>query len=227
MTTGFEEIQQRLQHNFADRALLQRALTHRSFSSEHYERLEFLGDAVLNLAVSDLLYTRLTAMPEGDLSRIRASLVCQDFLCRIAEKLAVSGLLRLGEGEARSGGRQRASILADAVEALIGAVYLDAGFAAARSLVWRLYADVEIGPELAADARDSKTALQEWLQARRMPLPLYHVVAVTGREHAQTFEVECRVEKLGLAERGTGKSRKSAERAAAGAMLAALGKEKP
>ena len=143
-------LQARLQHTFSDQRLLQLALTHRSFSADHNERLEFLGDSVLNLAVSHLLYIRLSALPEGDLSRVRANLVKQDTLHRLAVGLALSPLLKLGEGEARSGGPNRPSILADALEALIGAVYLDAGFAAAQALVHRLYEAVEINPRMEA-----------------------------------------------------------------------------
>ncbi len=164
---GLAALQARLQHSFADPRLLQRALTHRSFSADHNERLEFLGDSVLNLAVSHLLFTRLSEMPEGDLSRVRANLVKQDTLHQLALKLGLSPLLRLGEGEARSGGSNRPSILADALEAVIGAVYLDAGFAAAQALVRRYYVSVEINPRMEAAAKEPKTELQEWLQATK------------------------------------------------------------
>jgi ribonuclease III len=212
----------RLQHRFADPRLLARALTHRSFSAEHNERLEFLGDSVLNLAVSRLLYERLHDLPEGDLSRVRASLVRQESLHRIADAIGLSGALRLGEGEARSGGSRRPSILADALEALVGAVYLDAGFEAAEALVRRLFADVEIRPEMSSAAKDAKTELQEWLQGRKMKLPAYRVAATVGAAHRQTFEVVCDITDLGLAERGIGPSRRAAEQAAAAAMLQAL-----
>ena len=154
-------LQARLGHAFSDERLLQRALTHRSYSAEHNERLEFLGDSVLGLAISHLLYTRLARQAEGDLSRVRANLVKQDTLHGIAQRLQLPGLLRLGEGEARSGGAARPSILADAVEALIGAVYLDAGFGPAQALVQRLYADIEIEPQMSAASKDPKTELQE------------------------------------------------------------------
>lgn len=216
-------LQRRLGHVFADAALLRRALTHRSSSAEHNERLEFLGDSVLNLAVAGLLYERLGALAEGDLSRVRASLVRQDTLHRIALELELPQQLRLGEGEAQSGGQRRPSILADALEAVIGAVYLDAGFAAADALVRRLFEKVRIDAQLAVAAKDAKTSLQEWLQGRRMNLPLYRVVATTGAAHRQTFEVECEVAELGLVERGVGNSRRAGEQAAAGAMLARLG----
>nr|WP_233101711.1 ribonuclease III [Variovorax sp. IB41] len=215
-------MQARLKHSFSDARLLQLALTHRSFSADHNERLEFLGDSVLNLAVSHLLYTRLSALPEGDLSRVRANLVKQDTLHRLALELQLSPLLRLGEGEARSGGPSRPSILADALEALIGAVYLDAGFSAAEALVRRLYESVEINPRMEAAAKDPKTELQEWLQGHKMKLPLYRVAATLGAAHKQTFDVECEVPELGLRERGIGGSRRAGEQAAAAAMLIRL-----
>lgn len=215
-------LQARIQHTFADARLLQRALTHRSFSSEHNERLEFLGDSVLNLAVSHLLFERLGAQSEGDLSRVRANLVKQDTLHRLALGLELSGLLRLGEGESRSGGSARPSILADALEALIGAVYLDGGYAEAQALVHRLFEGVEINPRMQAAAKDPKTELQEWLQGHKMNLPMYRVVGTLGAAHKQTFDVECEVEQLGLTERGIGASRRAGEQAAAAAMLLRL-----
>ena len=160
MNDGILALQQRLQHQFSRVALLNQALTHRSFSSDHYERLEFLGDSVLNLAVSHLLYARLTSLPEGDLSRVRANLVKQDTLHQLAVDLGLPDLLKLGEGEMRSGGQKRASILADALEAIIGAVYLDAGYAAAQAMVERLFAAVEINPQMDAIGKDPKTELQ-------------------------------------------------------------------
>ena len=215
-------MQDRLQHQFSNPALLGRALTHRSFSSDHNERLEFLGDAVLNLAVADLLYDRLSDLPEGDLSRIRANLVKQDTLHQLAVDLGLPEVVRLGEGEVRSGGSKRPSILADAMEAVIGAVYLDAGFAAAQSLVHRLFHAVEINPQMQASAKDAKTELQEWLQGRKMKLPLYRVVGTLGVAHKQTFDVECEIVELNLTERGIGASRRAGEQAAAAAMLQTL-----
>ena len=224
---SLQALQARLQHSFADARLLQQALTHRSFSSDHNERLEFLGDSVLNLAVSHLLYVRLGSLPEGDLSRVRANLVKQETLHQLALKLALSPLLRLGEGEARSGGSARPSILADALEALIGAVYLDAGYAAAQALVHRLYEAVEINPRMDAAAKDPKTELQEWLQGHKMKLPAYRVAGTLGAAHKQTFEVECEVTELGLTERGIGGSRRAGEQAAAAAMLIQLKSRSP
>jgi ribonuclease-3 len=215
-------LQARLQHSFSDPRLLQRALTHRSFSADHNERLEFLGDSVLNLAVAHLLYEQLSQLPEGDLSRVRANLVKQDTLHQLALKLALPPLLRLGEGEARSGGPNRPSILADALEALIGAVYLDAGYGAAQALVRRLYESVAITPRMDAAAKDPKTELQEWLQGHKMKLPVYRVVGTLGAAHKQTFDVECEVPELGLRERGIGGSRRAGEQAAAAAMLIRL-----
>ena len=216
-----DALQERLQHRFAQPALLQQALTHRSFSADHNERLEFLGDSVLNLAVAHLLYERLTDLPEGDLSRVRANLVKQETLHQLALGLGLSGILRLGEGEMRSGGQKRPSILADALEAILGAVYLDAGYPAAQALVRRIFDHVEITPAQAA-AKDPKTELQEWLQARKMQLPLYRVVATLGEAHRQTFDVECEVIDLQRCERGIGGSRRAGEQAAAAAMLEAL-----
>jgi ribonuclease-3 len=212
-------LQDRLQHHFHQPQLLELALTHRSFSSQHNERLEFLGDSVLNLAVSRMLYTALRDQPEGDLSRVRANLVKQDTLHRLALELGLSGLIRLGDGEMRSGGQQRPSILADALEAIIGAVLMDAGYPAAESLVLRLFDKVTISPTMTAAAKDSKTELQEWLQAKRMQLPIYRVVGTTGAAHQQTFDVECEIVELKQTQRGIGNSRRSGEQAAATAML--------
>ena len=212
-------LQDRLQHRFVHPQLLELALTHRSFSSQHNERLEFLGDSVLNLAVSRMLYTALRDQPEGDLSRVRANLVKQDTLHRLALDLGLSGLIRLGEGEMRSGGQQRPSILADALEAIIGAVLMDAGYDAAEGLVLRLFDKVAISPTMTAAAKDPKTELQEWLQARRMQLPIYRVAGTTGAAHQQTFDVECEIAELKQAQRGIGNSRRSGEQAAAAAML--------
>ena len=212
-------LQRRVEHEFANPRLLERALTHRSFSSDHNERLEFLGDSVLSLAVSGLLFEKLSQLPEGDLSRVRANLVKQDTLFQIASSLGVAGCLRLGDGEKRSGGHKRPSILADALEAVIGAVYLDAGFDTANALVRRLYSGLELNAQMSAMGKDPKTELQEWLQARKMKLPLYRVVATLGEAHKQTFDVECTVTETGRSERGIGASRRAGEQAAAAAML--------
>ncbi len=215
-------LQTRLQHQFANAGLLARALTHRSFSSDHNERLEFLGDSVLNLAVSSLLYSRLGTLPEGDLSRVRANLVKQETLHQLSVGLGLPDILKLGEGEMRSGGTKRPSILADTLEAVIGAVYLDAGYSAAEALVHRLFKNVEINPGMAAAAKDPKTELQEWLQGRKMKLPVYRVAATLGAAHKQTFDVECEIPELNSVERGIGASRRAGEQAAAAAMLLSI-----
>ena len=212
-------MQKRLQHEFANPKLLAQALTHRSFSSDHNERIEFLGDSVLNLSVAALLYEQLGQLPEGDLSRVRANLVKQDTLHGLAVDMGLADMLRLGEGEARSGGRSRPSILADALEAVIGAVYLDGGFEKAEQLVRRLFKNVEVNPQMRAIGKDPKTQLQEWLQSRRMSLPVYRVVATLGAAHMQSFDVECEITELGRAERGIGGSRRAGEQAAAAAMM--------
>lgn len=220
LSPDLQALQARLEHEFSNPRLLQQALTHRSFSADHNERVEFLGDSVLNLAVAGLLYERLSELPEGDLSRVRANLVKQDTLHKLAVQLGLPQLIRLGEGEAKSGGQKRPSILADALEAVIGAVYLDAGFDHADRLVRRLFQDVEINPHMQAIGKDPKTELQEWLQGRKMNLPIYRVVGTQGAAHQQTFDVECEISEYGRAERGIGGSRRAGEQAAAAAMLA-------
>ena len=222
LSEGLLALQRRIHHEFATPQLLSQALTHRSFSADHNERLEFLGDSVLNLSVSNLLYTRLQNQSEGDLSRVRANLVKQDTLHQLAQDMRLSEVLRLGDGEARSGGHKRPSILADALEAVIGAVYLDAGFAAADALVGRLFKAVDFQPQMQAIAKDPKTELQEWLQGRKMRLPNYRVVATLGAAHQQTFDVECEITEYGITERGIGGSRRAGEQAAATAMLTTL-----
>ena len=220
-------LQKRLQHEFSDPQLLVQALTHRRFSADHNERLEFLGDSVLNLAVAHLLYEGLSTLPEGDLSRVRANLVKQDTLHGLALSLGLAEALRLGEGEMRSGGQRRPSILADALEAVLGAVYLDAGYGVAQALVRRLFDGVEIKATMQAAAKDPKTGLQEWLQARKMRLPAYRVVETQGAAHQQTFDVECEIAELGLSERGIGGSRRAGEQAAAAAVLEILKTRNP
>jgi ribonuclease-3 len=217
-----DALQRRIGHRFASTTLLQRALTHRSFGADHNERLEFLGDAVLSLAVSSLLFDRFSGSDEGDLTRVRAHLVREDSLHKAAVTLGLPELMRLSEGEARGGGAQRPSILADALEAIIGAVFLDGGFQPAHAVVQRIFGDVIQATEAESWTKDAKTELQEWLQARRFAVPAYRIAATTGQAHAQTFEVECAVAALGLSERGEGKSRRAAEQEAARRMLAAL-----
>jgi len=215
-------LQQRLGHTFARPELLSRAITHRSFGADHNERLEFLGDAVLSLAISGLLYERFSGSDEGDLTRVRAHLVREDSLHRVALVIGLPDVLRLSDGEARGGGAQRPSILADALEAIIGATFVDGGFDAARNLVKLLFGEVIATTEIDGWAKDAKTELQEWLQARRLPVPTYRILGTRGQAHAQTFEVECAVPALGLTETGEGRSRRNAEQEAANRMLRAL-----
>jgi len=222
MDSRLDALQKRLGHTFSEQALLTRALTHRSFGADHNERLEFLGDAVLNLAVSSLLFERFGGSDEGDLTRVRAHLVREESLHRAALALGLPDVMRLSEGEARGGGAQRPSILADGVEALIGAAYLDGGFDCASELVRRLFGDVITSSEAHTWSKDAKTELQEWLQARRIAVPSYRIVGTTGQAHAQTFEVEGAIPALSLAETGRGRSRRAAEQEAARRLLDAL-----
>jgi ribonuclease III len=206
-----------LGHVFRRPELLRQALTHRSFGADHNERLEFIGDSILNCAVALALYRRFPQLPEGELSRIRANLVNKDMLCRLARALDLGSAIRLGEGELRSGGAARPSILADALEAMLGAIFLDGGFDAADAAISRIY-----GGEIAAIdptglAKDPKTRLQEWLQGRKLAVPDYEVAAVRGESHLQTFDVICRIPALDIAATGSGPSRRAAEQAAAAA----------
>jgi ribonuclease-3 len=225
ISPALSDLQTRLGYTFGQAALLQQALTHRSFSADHNERLEFLGDSVLNLAVSHMLYAQLSTLPEGDLSRVRANLVKQDTLHQLAKTLQLPAVMRLGEGEMRSGGQSRPSILADALEAIIGAVYLDGGYADAQALVARLFAKVDIKPDMQAVGKDPKTELQEWLQGRKLGLPKYTVVGTSGAAHRQQFEVSCEVTELRQTQQGSGASRRAAEQAAAAALLPILKSE--
>jgi ribonuclease-3 len=215
-------LQRRLGHTFRDPALLRRAITHRSHAADHNERLEFIGDSLLNCVVAVLLFERMPALPEGDLSRLRAGLVNQASLFEIAQSLELGDELLLGEGELKSGGFRRPSILADGFEALLGAVFLDAGFDAVRGVVEALFAGRLERAREAPPAKDPKTALQESLQGRRLPLPRYTVVTVGGEAHRQVFRVECRVDELGLSAVGEGASRRAAEQQAAEAVLARM-----
>ena len=222
MEPRFEALQHRLGHRFSQPRLLTRALTHRSASPDHNERLEFLGDAVLNVSISALLYERFSGSDEGDLTRIRAHLVREDSLHKVALSLGLPEVVRLSDGETRGGGAQRPSILADALEALIGATFVDGGFEPADQLVRRLFGDIIQATDVDGWSKDAKTELQEWLQARRLPAPVYRISQTRGQAHAQTFEVECAVAALGLTERGEGRSRRAAEQEAARRMLDAL-----
>jgi ribonuclease-3 len=210
-----ERLQQDLGYRFAEHALLAQALTHRSHGSPHNERLEFLGDSVLNCVIAAELFARFGALPEGDLSRLRARLVRQEALHQLAQDLGVGEHLRLGEGELKSGGSERPSILADALEALIGAIFLDGGFAAARDAVRRLYEPLLAGLDPHDPGKDPKTLLQELLQARRIALPQYTVLTTRGAAHSQHFEVECVIPQLSVRTIGSGNSRRTAEQEAA------------
>ncbi len=215
-------LQNRLGHGFADDKLLHRALTHKSFGAEHYERLEFLGDAVLNLGVSELLYKRFQRSDEGDLTRVRAHLVRQDTLHKLAVQLGLPQLMRLSEGEAKGGGAQRPSILADALEAILGAVYLDAGFEVARRVVMSLFEPLLAETTLEGWGKDPKTALQEWLQARKLAVPAYRIAETRGKAHEQVFVVACELPELNQVVTGEGLSRRAAEQVAAEALLMRL-----
>ncbi len=222
LTPAVQALQQRLGHEFADTRLLVRAVTHKSFGADHYERLEFLGDAVLSLGVSALLYRQFDRSDEGDLTRVRAHLVRQDMLHKLALQLGLPEVMRLSEGEAKGGGAQRPSILADALEAIIGAVYLDAGADAARDLVLRLFEPLVVESTAEGWSKDGKTALQEWLQGRKMSVPTYTIIETKGKAHEQTFVVACALPDLDMTVTGEGLSRRAAEQAAAQAVLVRL-----
>ncbi len=212
-----------LQHEPRDLALFVAALTHRSASGRNNERLEFLGDAVLNLVVAEQLYRLLPKADEGDLSRLRARVVSAEPLAEIAAELGVGDVLQLGSGELKSGGFRRESILADAFEAVVGAMYLDAGIEAARGLVERAVGSRIAALPDAADLKDPKTRLQELLQARGLPLPTYRVQSVAGEPHLQSFVVSCEVPMLSQSATGAGMSRRRAEQEAATRLLSVLG----
>ena len=215
-------LENRLGHTFKNAALLQQALTHRSHSSLHNERLEFLGDSILNCVVASLLFDRYTKIDEGDLSRVRANLVKQQTLYEIAQRLELSQFLRLGEGELKSGGFRRPSILADTLEALFGAIFLDAGFDVARDAIRALYIPILDTVDPRTLGKDAKTLLQEFLQGKKIALPQYNVVATHGAAHNQEFEIECLVPKLDIQVFGTGGSRRAGEQAAAKLALEAV-----
>lgn len=206
---------QYLGHQFKDPTLLKLALTHRSLGMPNNERMEFLGDSVLNMIMADYIYGRYTKLSEGELSRLRAHLVCAETLFGIAQDLDLGNYLKLGEGELKSGGFRRQSILSDTLEALIGAVYLDDGIEAARRMILKLFASRIDAVDPATITKDAKTTLQEYLQNKRIGLPIYTVIEVSGKAHAQHFEVECYVAAFNLRTKGKGPSRRIAEQAAA------------
>jgi ribonuclease-3 len=210
-----QSVARKLGHVFSDAALLKTALTHRSFGTPNNERLEFLGDGILDFVIAAALFHRFPNLPEGDLSRLRANLVRQESLHRLALELGIGEVLRLGEGELRSGGAQRPSILADALEALFGAIYLDAGFVAAQGVIEKLYAPLIDELKPGHFQKDAKTRLQEWLQGRKKPLPRYQLMETTGAAHEQRFEVACHIDSPALRTIGHGSSRRIAEQVAA------------
>jgi len=212
---ALKAVQQRFGYEFKDCDLLRRALTHRSHSTAHNERLEFLGDSMVNCAIALALYQKFPELPEGELSRLRASLVSQPALAALAENLELSGHLALGEGELKSGGGRRPSILSDALEAVLGAVLLDGGFDAARQVVTGIFKTplASISPD--TTSKDAKTLLQELLQQERQPLPQYVVAAIHGEAHEQEFEVECVIAHFNIRCTGRGSSRRRAEQEAA------------
>jgi ribonuclease III len=222
LNEALERLGRALDYRFQNPDLLTRALTHRSVGAANYERLEFLGDGLLNFLVGEMLYEARADWEEGDLSRLRASLVREASLAALAERLELGETLILGPGELRSGGFRRHSILADAFEAVLGAVYLDGGFAAAREVCRRLYADAMRQLPDPAEAKDAKTRLQEWLQARGRPLPVYDLTDTAGPPHRQAFTVACRLVDDGGRTEGRSDSRKGAEQAAAEKMLERL-----
>jgi ribonuclease-3 len=217
-------LDKRIAYQFKSDALREQALTHRSFGSPHNERLEFLGDGVLNCIVAEELYTRFAGLSEGQLSRLRANLVRKESLSAIAFELGLSEFLRLGEGELASGGRSRPSMLADALEAVYGAVFQDGGYEAVREAVRHTFRDEFAKLDPAKPSKDAKTLLQEHLQGRQLKLPSYRVVATEGAAHRQTFEVECMVTELKLNATGTGSTRRLAEQNAAARILRQLAK---
>ncbi len=221
------DLEKRLGHKFGASKLLTQALTHRSHSTLHNERLEFLGDSVLNCAIAHLLFERYTKLDEGDLSRLRSNLVKQQTLFEIAQRIELAGYLRLGEGELKSGGFRRPSILADTMEALFGAVFLDGGFLAARAAIAKLYHPIMESVDPQTLGKDAKTLLQEYLQGRKIALPTYNVVATHGAAHNQEFEVECVIPKLDIRATGGGASRRAAEQQAARKALELAPREAP
>ena len=215
-------LEQALGYRFTQPELLRQALTHRSHSSPHNERLEYLGDSVLNCTVATLLFLQFPSLKEGELSRLRANLVRQEALADIAAQLGLGDALRLGEGELKSGGFRRPSILADTLEAIFGAIYLDTGFDAAHRTIEQLYRSRIEAIDPRNTGKDAKTSLQEWLQGRRLPLPHYELAETHGEAHAQEFVVQCSIPAIDLQVTGRGGSRRAAEQEAAQSAIAKL-----
>ncbi|HLQ86201.1 MAG TPA: ribonuclease III [Salinisphaeraceae bacterium] len=222
-----QRLQQQLGYSFADKTLLRRALTHRSACADHNERLEFLGDSVLSCVISMALFEHCPQAPEGDLSRLRAALVCERTLAAVARQLELSALLVLGPGEKRNGSGRRDSILADTLEALLGAVYREGGFGPARAVILALFAERLAHLPDPDEIKDPKTRLQEWLQARGRALPQYQLVSRSGADHAQHFVAACRLPDGAETSTGEGSGRRKAEQAAARNLLAQLTMEVP
>ncbi|SHI23305.1 ribonuclease III [Ferrimonas marina] len=219
---NLERLQDALNYRFRDQGLLQQALTHRSAASAHNERLEYLGDAVLSMVIAEDLYHRFPRVNEGDMTRMRATLVKGVTLAELGRELKLSEVIRLGPGELKSGGFRRESILADAVEAILGAVFLDGGIEQAKALILKLYQSRLVAIKPGSRQKDPKTRLQEYLQGRKQPLPQYTVVNVEGDAHDQTFTVRCEVEALAEPVIGKGSSRRKAEQQAAAETLELL-----
>ena len=217
---SLQQLQAIIHYQFKDESLLSTALTHRSYSkNSNNERLEFLGDSVLGLVISENLYIRADQAAEGELSRLRASLVKEEALAKVARDINLGDYLNLGSGELKSGGYRRASILSDAIEALFGAIYMDAGFEQCKQTILFLYEDYLVTLPRQTDLKDPKTALQEHLQGRKLELPEYEVIKTEGKSHDQIFTVACRVRQLNIRTEGKGSSRKKAEQMAASIAL--------
>jgi len=217
---SLQQLQAIIHYQFKDEQLLQAALTHRSFAkNDNNERLEFLGDSVLGLVISEHLYSRRPQASEGELSRLRASLVREDALATVARDINLGEFLALGSGELKSGGYRRASILSDAMEAIFGAIYLDAGFKQSKKTILFLYDDYLVTLPSPTDLKDPKTLLQEYLQGLKLDLPAYEVTKTEGKSHNQTFTVACSIQSLNISAQGTGSSRKKAEQMAASIAL--------
>ena len=211
----YARLSQRLGYQFSNVELLQQALTHRSAAKQHNERLELLGDAVLGMVVAQALFKRFPTVPEGKLTRMRSTLVKGDTLAELGREADVGELLKLGPGELKSGGHRRSSIIADAMEAILGAIYLEAGLEATTEVILRLWQSRIDKLDPNEHPKDAKTRLQEFLQSRKLPLPVYEVVDISGKDHDQTFVVHCQIESLGKPMKGTGTSRRKAEQQAA------------
>jgi ribonuclease-3 len=221
---GISTLCNKLGYEFTQPLLLQRALTHRSYAPEHYERMEFLGDSILGCIIARYLFSTFPQLSEGELSRLRSNLVKEDTLVVLAQQLQLGCYLKLGEGERKSGGFRRPSILADAMEALFGAVFLDGGFPAAEEVVLGLFVPYLAQVDISTLGKDAKTLLQEHLQSKRVPLPTYHIIATQGEAHLQVFQVECSIPSLKILTRGEGSSRRNAEQQAALAAYQQIGK---